>query len=79
MKKSIFFFKRVLIETENKPESAEDEARIENLVRFLTLGERENVVTEDGFLLRMRREVGENDGVNGGASIVVVLLMMFSL
>jgi len=66
-----------LIERENKPESleVEDEARIDKFVGFLRLRERGNVVKESGFLWRRRREVGEYDGVNGGASIVVLLMV----
>lgn len=59
------------IERENKPESLEEEARIEKLVRVLILGERENLATKSGVLRRRRREEGEYEVVNGGASIVV--------
>lgn len=63
--------KRVPRERKNKPESLEEEARIEKLVRILTLGERENLVKESGVLRRRRREEGEYEGANGGASIAV--------
>lgn len=66
-----FFFKWVFHKRENKPESPEEEARIEKFLELLTLPKWENLVDESGFLRRRRREEEECEAANGGASIVV--------